>query len=332
MEVGVLEGEKSYWLRLQGQNCEVDFLESATDISVQIDSPSERLVADNQYEVTVSADSESEGLSRIELLDESKSCSSSTPSSSTPIPYSCEKTFQYTPDVTGKRALTASVYNLASEQEQERVVLAIDSQDEEAVDPESGDEEESTTDTGELRFELFDAEGDQMSGGSINVEGVGHSRPKDFSSSISEVINVPKGEVLSVSIKCNDAELNTNIELGSNAKNVELLLAEPSFGTLCSQYGGGFSVRSEQGEFDVREGDPRTEPVTLGTAEYRFSVVNGGQRIPFEKVPDQVSSFEQDRAYELDPARAALSMSLTGTSRCLFRALMMLQITTAVAA
>ena len=35
MEDGVLEGEKSYWLRLQGQNCEVDFLESASDDNTQ---------------------------------------------------------------------------------------------------------------------------------------------------------------------------------------------------------------------------------------------------------------------------------------------------------
>jgi hypothetical protein len=314
MEDGVLEGEKSYWLRLQGQDCEVDFLESATDISVQIDRSPEQPVVGDQVEVTVSAESESKGLSRIELLDESKSCSSSTSSSSTPIPYSCRKTFQYTPDVTGKRALTASVYNLASEEDQERVVFEVNGQDEESVDPgddteddssansgdtESGGEGDSATGTGKLQFELVDTEDRQMSGGSINVEGVSHSYPKEFGNPYEVVYGVPKGQEHDVSIECGNAQLNAEIKLESDTKKIEILLAEPSPSTLCSQYGGDFSERSKAGIFDVREGDPRPELVTLGTAEYRFSVDNGNQRIPFEKVPDEVGEFEQDRAYKL---------------------------------
>jgi hypothetical protein len=166
-------------------------------------------------------------------------------------------------------------------------------------DTESGGEGDSATGTGKLQFELVDTEDRQISGGSINVEGVSHSYPKEFGDPYEVIYGVPKGQEHDVSIECGDAQLDADIKLGSDTKKIELLLAEPSPGTMCSQYGGGFSERSRAGIFDVREGDPRPELVTLGTAEYRFSVDNGNQRIPFEKVPDEVGEFEQDRAYKL---------------------------------
>lgn len=169
-----------------------------------------------------------------------------------------------------------------------------------ASDADSGNDEPPAD--GELRLELYDAQGQQMSGGAINVEDESHSS-KDFISTTYQEIEVPEGQELELSITCGEAELNSNVEVETGTKNIELLLDKQNSIGLCSQYEGDFSERSKQEEFDVRQSNPRTEPTTLRSADYEFSVANGDKRITFggqgEIQEQQLDSFEQDRKYEL---------------------------------
>jgi hypothetical protein len=165
---GSLKPGKSYWLRLQGQDCAVDFLESTTeDISVQIDTPSEELVTGNTYELTVSADSESEGMSRIELNGEDitgevDSKNEGNPCIKQRIVYSCEKTFQYTPESAGPKTLVASAFNLDSMEERERIVLGVDSQDGgDTVDEGSDTNEAGAVGPEDASYRFYLANGDK---------------------------------------------------------------------------------------------------------------------------------------------------------------------------